>query len=52
MRIWKLRKRKPLGSPSPTTPMEEEWPSKGGLVIIDYVHDKTTMSLEPRKEKL
>lgn len=38
--------KEPSGSPSLTTPMDEERLSKGGLGIFDYVHDEMTMSID------
>lgn len=44
--------KKPSGSPSPATPMEEERPSKGGLGIVDYAHDEMAMSPEPEEGEI
>ena len=43
-----MKKEKPLGSPSPTTPMQEEQSSKVGFGIVDYVHDKKVILLDPK----
>jgi len=44
--------KKPSGSPSSASPMEEERPSKGGLGIVDYAHDETAMSPEPEEGEI